>query len=153
MGTDFSIETPANDNPFAPGGSKPTLQQSQDQSFGVLRSSDADLPPVPRTDGERYYTIQRVNGNGANGKGDGMAGGHKHTLEESDRVKKSTIHRRFLKEEKERKKSLVSNHLISTNRFVPAQDPLRRSASCTRGRVIAKIEHLRRQWHRASTLL
>ena len=80
--------------------------QQNPQPFGVLRSNDQ--PPEPGNDGARYYTIQRVNGNGANGKGDGTAGAHKHTIEESDKVKKSSIHRYFIKEEKEKRKSLVS---------------------------------------------
>ena len=84
---------------------------SNQQPFGVLRSNDQ--PPEPGNDGARYYTIQRVNGNGANGKGDGTAGAHKHTIEESDKVKKSSIHRHFIKEEKEKKKPLVSFIFLS----------------------------------------
>lgn len=57
---------------------------------------------------QKYYTIQRVNGNGGNGKGDGVAGPHKHTLEESDRVKKNSVIRWLMKHEKERKKGQVS---------------------------------------------
>ena len=104
LGTDFPVETPANDNPFAPG--RPSSNQQNSQPLGVLRSNDQNSEPG--SDGARYYTIQRVNGNGANGKGDGTAGSHKHTIEESDKVKKSSIHRYFIKEEKERRKSLVS---------------------------------------------
>ena len=104
LGTDFPVETPANDNPFAPG--RPSPNQQNSQPLGVLRSNDQSSEPGH--DGARYYTIQRVNGNGANGKGDGTAGSHKHTIEESDKVKKSSIHRYFIKQEKERRKSLVS---------------------------------------------
>ncbi|KAM0259561.1 hypothetical protein ACHAQJ_003287 [Trichoderma viride] len=43
--------------------------------------------------GQRFWTIQRVNGNGGNGKGDGVAGPHRHTLERSDEIKKSTVQR------------------------------------------------------------
>lgn len=102
MGSDFPVETPANDNPFAPG-----------RTLSTTQSSDSGLPTLPESgnDGARYYTIQRVNGNGANGKGDGTAGAHKHTIEESDKVKKSSLHRHFLKEEKERRKSMVSKHI------------------------------------------
>lgn len=103
MGTDFPVQPPTNDNPFAPG--RP-LSSTQGLNNG--------LPTAPGSgnDGGRYYTIQRVNGNGANGKGDGTAGVHKHTIEESDKVKKSSIHRHFLKEEKERRKSMVSDQFI-----------------------------------------
>lgn len=62
----------------------------------------------PGSNGERFYTIQRVNGNGGNGKGDGIAGPHKHTLEESDRVKKNSVQRFLMKRDKEEKKSMVS---------------------------------------------
>ena len=99
MGSDFPVEIPVIDNPFAPGRALLTTQNPNN-----------GLPtlPEPSNDGARYYTIQRVNGNGANGKGDGTAGAHKHTLEDSDKVKKSSLHRHFLKEEKERRKSMVS---------------------------------------------
>lgn len=96
MGSDFPVEIPVIENPFAPGRA---LLTTQNPNHGLPESSN---------DGARYYTIQRVNGNGANGKGDGTAGAHKHTIEESDKVKKSSIHRHFLKEEKERRKSMVS---------------------------------------------
>ncbi|RJE22901.1 Glutathione transferase [Aspergillus sclerotialis] len=59
--------------------------------------------------GGKYFTIQRVNGNGANGKNDGIgSGGHKHTLEESDRVKKNSVQRFLLKEAQERKKAGIT---------------------------------------------
>ncbi|CAL5874622.1 uncharacterized protein PFLUO_LOCUS8919 [Penicillium psychrofluorescens] len=63
----------------------------------------------PGSEGRRYFTIQRVNGNGLNGKDDGVPGGHTHTLEESDRVKKDSVHRYLLKKQgKGRKKSTSS---------------------------------------------
>ncbi|KAI0197727.1 hypothetical protein F4808DRAFT_463431 [Astrocystis sublimbata] len=52
----------------------------------------------------KYWTIQRVNGNGGNGKGDGVPGPHKHTLEKSDEIKKSTVQRFIAAQEKEAKK-------------------------------------------------
>ena len=103
MGTDFPVETPANDNPFAP---RRALSSPQAPNNGIPSPMDAG------NDGARYYTIQRVNGNGANGKGDGTAGAHKHSIEESDKVKKSSIHRHFLKEEKERRKSMVRDQFL-----------------------------------------
>lgn len=58
---------------------------------------------------KKFYTFQRVNGNGGNGKGDGVAGPHKHSLEESDRVKKNSVLRWFAKIDKDdRKKVQVS---------------------------------------------
>ncbi|EEH08085.1 conserved hypothetical protein [Histoplasma capsulatum G186AR] len=86
--------------------------QSQSQSqlqypFGVLAPS-ATLPEGhPGAAGARYYTIQRVNGNGGNGRTDGIGGPHRHTLEESDRIKKNSVQRYLLKEEKERKRIMV----------------------------------------------
>ena len=109
LGPDFnSIIEDAPDVPhvFAPGiNYGPPLRQPQ--PFGMLALSESPRPDQPGSKGERYYTIQRVNGNGGNGKGDGVAGPHKHTLEESDRVKKNSIQRHFLKEEKQMKKSQV----------------------------------------------
>jgi glutathione S-transferase len=77
------------------------------------------LPPQPRPAPRKYYTFQRVNGNGGNGKGDGVAGPHKHTLEESDRVKKNSVVRWLAKCEKDdRRKSQVSLHLILVPQFL-----------------------------------
>lgn len=77
-----------------------------DQPFGVLAPSPnlASSPSV--TGGRRYYTIQRVNGNGANGKNDGVSGRHRHTLEESDRVKKNSVQRYLLKDKGKKKGSV-----------------------------------------------
>ena len=93
----------------------------QTQSFGMLtptpapagnssgsNNSNGALIALPGANGERYYTITRVNGSNGNGKNDGRPGPHKHSLEESDRVKKNSIQRELLKEEKEQKKLQVS---------------------------------------------
>lgn len=82
------------------------------QPFGVL-APGSNLPDDhPGANGDRYFTIQRVNGNGANGKNEGVGGGHRHTLEDSDRVKKNSVQRHILKEEKERRKSAVCWFLV-----------------------------------------
>ncbi|KAL1957818.1 hypothetical protein VTO42DRAFT_5536 [Malbranchea cinnamomea] len=78
------------------------------QPFGVLTPSTTLPAGHPGASGRRYYTIQRVNGNGGNGRSDSIGGPHRHTLEESDRVKKNSVQRFLLKEEKERKKAMVS---------------------------------------------
>jgi glutathione S-transferase len=71
-------------------------------------------PSTSRSSSKKYYTFQRVNGNGGNGKGDGVAGPHKHTLEESDRVKKNSVFRWLAKREKDdRRKSQVSHSSFS----------------------------------------
>ncbi|MBE7180262.1 MAG: hypothetical protein INR71_03475 [Terriglobus roseus] len=61
-----------------------------------------------------FYTIQRVNASamgedepGPGGGGDAGDGGHRHSLEESDRVKKNSVIRANLKGEKQRRKSSV----------------------------------------------
>ncbi|RSM11266.1 hypothetical protein CEP52_003074 [Fusarium oligoseptatum] len=54
---------------------------------------------------QRFWTVQRVNGNGGNGKGDGVAGPHKHTLEKSDEIKKNSVQRYLAKQERETKKA------------------------------------------------
>lgn len=58
--------------------------------------------------GQRFWTIQRVNGNGGNGKGDGVAGPHRHTLERSDEIKKSSVQRFVALRDKKAKKPHVS---------------------------------------------
>lgn len=90
----------------------PTSQNSlavqEQQSFRMPLSGQISGGNHPGSSGQRYYTIQRVNGNGANGKGDGIAGPHKHTLADSDKVKKNSIQRYVMKRELEEKKSQVS---------------------------------------------
>lgn len=83
------------------------------QPFGVLVPNPALLDAGHQGgSGGKYFTIQRVNGNGANGKNEGVgSGGHKHTLEESDRVKKNSVQRFLLKEAQERKKAGVRSDL------------------------------------------
>lgn len=87
--------------PGQPGG--PAMQQQ----FGIPMVSSSMGAAHPGATGQRYYTIQRVNGNGGNGKGDGVPGPHKHGLEESDRVKKNSVQRFLMKQEKEEKKTQV----------------------------------------------
>ncbi|GKZ55265.1 hypothetical protein AnigIFM49718_011627 [Aspergillus niger] len=104
-------------------------QQAQNQQFGLLTPSLN--PPLPEghpgVNGQRFFTIQRVNGNGANGKNDGVSGGHRHTLEDSDRVKKNSVQRFLLQEVKEKKRSL--NRVTSFGGEVPIADYLPRSST------------------------
>lgn len=88
------------------------------QPFGVLAPSLALPRGHPGEGGKKYYTIQRVNGlgkgeqgagNGEEGEGIGgvgleRSGRHRHTLADSDRIKKNSVVRGMLKEEKEGKK-------------------------------------------------
>lgn len=77
----------------------------ESQPFGILTPNPSPPEGHAGIAGERFFTIQRVNGNGANGKHDGVGGGHRHTLEESDRVKKNSVQRRVLNQTRERKRS------------------------------------------------
>ncbi|TAQ87910.1 hypothetical protein B7494_g3753 [Chlorociboria aeruginascens] len=98
-----------NNNYFAPGqpGGQPIHHQQQ---FGMPMVNSGIPPGHPGATGQRYYTIQRVNGNGGNGKGDGVAGPHKHLLSESDRVKKNSVQRFMMKKDKEDKKTQKTYH-------------------------------------------
>ncbi|KAL4808302.1 hypothetical protein BDV18DRAFT_158407 [Aspergillus unguis] len=102
----------------------------ENQPFGVLTPN----PPLPEghpgADGQRFFTIQRVNGNGANGKNDGVSGGHRHSLEESDRVKKNSVQRFLLKEAREKKKS-------SSTRTMSAQKSYHTKASGSAAETVA----------------
>jgi glutathione S-transferase len=87
----------AEDNPSSPivAPNHGQTQQYLAQTWGA--------PPTPS---KKFYTFQRVNGNGGNGKGDGIAGPHKHSLADSDRVKKNSVIRWLAKCEKEDRKNL-----------------------------------------------
>jgi hypothetical protein len=91
-------------NPFFTNGGP----SREGQPFGVLTPNPGTAPVQSGMRLTKYYTIQRVNGNGGNGKGDGVSGSHRHTLEESDRVKKNSVQRYLLKEAKDKKKTGVS---------------------------------------------
>ena len=105
-----SVDASSNDHMFAPEQSDGTiLNQQQGQVFGSPFHGDGGFRTgPPGADGGRYYTIQRVSVTGGNENADGMSGGHRHSLEESDRIKKNTVQRHFLKEEKEKRKFQVS---------------------------------------------
>ena len=110
MGTEFPAETITNIHLVAEQAS---LTAGPTQPFGIMASNAGHTAGQPGSDGARFYTVQRVNGNGANGKGDGTAGGHRHTIEDSDRVKKSSVYRFYMKEDKERRKIMVSTAFVT----------------------------------------
>ena len=105
-----SVDNTVSDNFFAQGQPGASMQaHANGQPFGPSGNGGNYRPDPPGSDGSRYYTIQRVNGNSQNGKGEiTVGGGHKHTLEDSDRVKKNSVQRHFLKEEKVKRKAQVS---------------------------------------------
>jgi hypothetical protein len=84
-----------------------STRKNSGQAFQTITPSHSLPPNHPGANGARYYTIQRVNGNGANGKNDGVAGGHRHTLEESDRVKKNSVQRYLNRETKDKRHKMV----------------------------------------------
>ncbi|EAW10610.1 glutathione S-transferase family protein [Aspergillus clavatus NRRL 1] len=121
--SDFSGTCPA-DSSFPPAEFLPSVnslfssetsvgQRRDSQPFGVLTPNPTLPEGHPGANGERFFTIQRVNGNGANGKNDGVSGGHRHTLDESDRVKKNSVQRYLLKEAREKKKAVTVSWIPS----------------------------------------
>jgi glutathione S-transferase len=93
---------------------------SWDMSSSMGGQAAINMPQYalpPGSPPKKFYTFQRVNGNGGNGKGDGVAGPHKHTLEESDRVKKNSVVRWQAKIDKDdRKKAQVSVYSLLVRR-------------------------------------
>jgi glutathione S-transferase len=75
--------------------------------FGVLSSFNDTSEFQPGADGQKFWTIQRVNGNGVNGKGESIPGTHKHTLAKSDEIKKNSVQRHLTQQEKDAKKTQV----------------------------------------------
>jgi len=102
---DGGHQDPSQANNFFSQAQPGQMQQSQ---FGTAFVQTGIPPSHPGANGLPYYTVQRVNGNGGNGKGDGVAGPHKHTLDDSDRIKKNSVQRFMLKKDKEEKKTQVS---------------------------------------------
>lgn len=78
------------------------------EPFGMLvfDSSGSEPHPsfqqtvAPAASSQKFYTIERIS--------DGIAGGHRHTLEDSDRVKKNSVQRWLLNKDRQEKKTLVS---------------------------------------------
>ena len=103
---------PAQANNFFAQGQPGAQPMQQQQQFGIPVVQTGIPPNHPGATGQRYYTIQRVNGNGGNGKGDGVAGPHKHALAESDRVKKNSVQRFLMKKDKEEKKTQVCQNYV-----------------------------------------
>lgn len=71
-------------------------------NFGILTPNNTLPSDHPGANGGRYFVIERVNADD-----DSETVLHQHTLEESDRIKKNTVQRTILKQERERKKAVV----------------------------------------------
>ncbi len=67
-------------------------------------TSNLEADVLGRVHGQPFWTIQRVNGNGTNGIGDGQPATHKHTLAKSDEIKKNSIQRLLAAREKDTRK-------------------------------------------------
>jgi len=83
-------------------------QQSEnnESTFGVLEPNQNYPPGHPGFGGKKWYMVQRVNGNDKDGDDpEDRDLDHKHTLEESDRIKKNSVQRWLLAREKEKKKA------------------------------------------------
>ena len=87
---------------------------SSNQPYGMLTPSPVPppdhepLPPDhPGANGARYFTVQRVSGGNANDEDGNEEHVHKHSLEDSDRIKKNSVQRWLLKEEKDKKRQTV----------------------------------------------
>lgn len=85
----------------------PGAQIQIEDGMGSFSSQQTISVPDMVGPGQKFWTIQRVNGNGGNGKGDGVAGPHRHTLAKSDEIKKNSVQRSLAKLEKETKKTQV----------------------------------------------
>ena len=131
--TQSTIDQSQTDSFFVPDG--PFDTPGQAQAFADLVSGPTTTEaPLPGADGSRFYSIQRVNGTSAHGENEEFAGGHKHDLAESDRVKKNSIIRDILKDEKEKKKIRVSNsflfHILASMEFcIPQTNCLNEASS------------------------
>lgn len=88
-GLQLPFETISGNSFFGP--SAPLVSSQQMGAWSMSNLGTRMSMDQSGTADKKIYTIQRVNGNGGNGKGDGVAGPHKHTLEESDRVKKNSV--------------------------------------------------------------
>ena len=90
---------------FVLNGNQQTNDQS-DSTFGVLEPAQNYPPGHPGYGGKKWYMVQRVSGNEKDGEEpDDKDLDHKHTLEESDRIKKNSVQRWLLGKEKEKKKA------------------------------------------------
>lgn len=77
-----------------------------DSTFGILEPAQSYPPGHPGYGGKKWYMVQRVNGGDKDGEEiANLDLDHKHTLEESDRIKKNSVQRWLLAKDKEKKKA------------------------------------------------
>ena len=115
------------------------------QPFGVLAPNPTLPPGHPGANGARYYTIQMVNGttnlNDPSSPADsGPACMHKHSLLDSDKIKKNSVQRHFLKEEKEAKRMSSTNSTNAISNSGPSP-PKRKPGTASGPASITKDLH------------
>lgn len=90
-------------------GSQMDTDENADSTFGVLEPAQNYPPGHPGYGGKKWYMVQRVNGTEREGEDPEERDlDHKHTIEDSDRIKKNSVQRWLLAKEKERKKAAKS---------------------------------------------
>lgn len=78
-----------------------------ESTFGILEPNQNFPPGHPGHGGKKWYMVQRVNGNDKDGDDpEDRDLDHKHTLDESDRIKKNSVQRWLLAREKGKKKAV-----------------------------------------------
>lgn len=128
------------------------VQGAQGQPFNVIPMNLTPDQGSMGINSRRYYTIQRVNGNGKNGRNDGVIGGHRHTLEESDRVKKNSVQRALLKD-KGKKKGTVRYDSTVINWCCWLLCDLFNAVGWRGFLASPRRSELRHSWHRLQLLL
>jgi glutathione S-transferase len=131
---------------FGMDGLQVVMDERSGVDEGIVNTTTGKTWPRghPGADGKKWYTIQRVNGSANSGgkkpdeldddldeMGDPKNLDHKHSLEDSDRIKKNSVQRYLLKEEKERRASkkprIDSSHILATPNTFGAQQATTRN--------------------------
>jgi len=99
-----------------------TSQQSFDSVMGGIATAEKT-----NTASRRFYTIQRVNGTGAGGtRGEQICPNHRHTLEDSDKIKKNSIIRAMMKSNKKQRPQPLSVSYSTNLKIISANEPVQR---------------------------
>ncbi|RMZ92425.1 hypothetical protein DV736_g305, partial [Chaetothyriales sp. CBS 134916] len=109
-----SDESPFPDSDAAERSDLPIVMDNHvagpENAFGMLGPAKGFPPGHPGANGKKWYTIQRVNNAPDSAEADpdtdGRSLDHKHDLDESDRIKKNSVQRWQLQQEKEKRQSL-----------------------------------------------
>jgi len=115
----------ANDFTFSLDGSGPVNSKpdNADLPFGLLELTQKYPDDHPGTGGRRWYMVQRVSGNDRDTDTTGDHDlDHKHTLEESDRIKKNSVQRWVTAREKEKKKKNTKTRQMTLGDDVNVED-------------------------------